>query len=992
MDPMPDSMPITVLPDRIMIGNQFVPRYLDLPRVKAVLAGEIWEPDADSTFDYIEVQDKGVLHVSRVRNTTLRFTHLFVHPGGRLDCGVDETKDVIPAGVRVELIVRNIPIDTTRDPFQWGNSLLNFGRQDRCGAEKLAWTSLAEGVLAGTDMITLSEDPVGWAIGDSVLIPSTIAGLQREVPCTVQAITARTIKLSKVTDFAHPAILRPDDAKTLVVFPRVLNLTRNIVVRSENPQGTPGHTACVGHHAMQCVCWNELRGLGRTKNIPLDSTSGNLSHIGTNQVARYAEHYHHTVGYMPASPTMPVAQASSFGNVLVGGRKWGLVVHATHDVLVHHNIALDFTGAGFITEDGYETRTTFDKNISCYNIGNHDGNQEIEGNNDASGNPGAAGNGFWLRSMHQSVVTGNEAWCNDIGINNFCINQVQANYPSQPGGAVDTPFDRTSAVPKIVKANVTVGNAVTGWENWGNPPYDNVDLIAAFNILQVSEEASNPARPILRNPTLVGDGRGTGLRIDPAYVLTGHVYGGYIGGNAIGLDGSGGSIVVVDGTTMQNLLDLDWSRHTSQFQHVNVTHVPYGANPHRYIRWSDKDSPFIWHGPPQPLFDVGVSAYVPQRGILALITNWQGTGKDYQLFGYDQVGSLPSWYSTLSGQHVWNTPEVGLTMQQSLDKYGMALHGDAVADTDALQLEGLEGIARFGLAHALPPPRLIITSPTAAMDTSQAIQNGVMALHAILTGQGVPGVGGRVRIDGGAWFDASHNGSAHFDPDVCDFHVSGPLLSLGAHTVETQRDNGPIMRSSYSVGVVVPPVSQPPPTGAANDATVLSIVAPASIAQGQTFVAMVTVKNTGTATWQPSTVFGTRAYRLGSQNPQDSTRWNTGRVNLPNAVAPGETVVLQVNATAPTTESGSLSFAWKMVLDTVEWFGTTGQALITVTAGMPMPVDCVVGPWVSGTPSTTLTPAVTVGDQQTRTVTVITQQTRQIITQPANGGAACPLT
>ena len=28
---------------------------------------------------------------------------------------------------RVELIVRDVPIDTARDPFQWGNGLLNFG-------------------------------------------------------------------------------------------------------------------------------------------------------------------------------------------------------------------------------------------------------------------------------------------------------------------------------------------------------------------------------------------------------------------------------------------------------------------------------------------------------------------------------------------------------------------------------------------------------------------------------------------------------------------------------------------------------------------------------------------------------------------------------------------------------------------------------------------------------------------------------------------------
>jgi len=51
----PHHMPIAVQPDRIQIGYEFVPRYLDLPRVLVVPAGKTVTASPDSTWDYIEV-------------------------------------------------------------------------------------------------------------------------------------------------------------------------------------------------------------------------------------------------------------------------------------------------------------------------------------------------------------------------------------------------------------------------------------------------------------------------------------------------------------------------------------------------------------------------------------------------------------------------------------------------------------------------------------------------------------------------------------------------------------------------------------------------------------------------------------------------------------------------------------------------------------------------------------------------------------------------
>ncbi len=125
------DMTTGVLSDRVLIGPEFVPRRLDLPKILQVAAGQTITAPSD-TFDYIEIA--GTLTVSRTVNTTLAFTTLIVLPGGVLDCGTQASP--IPAGITVTFVVRNVPIDLTKDPFQWGNGLLNFGKWTFCGAQK----------------------------------------------------------------------------------------------------------------------------------------------------------------------------------------------------------------------------------------------------------------------------------------------------------------------------------------------------------------------------------------------------------------------------------------------------------------------------------------------------------------------------------------------------------------------------------------------------------------------------------------------------------------------------------------------------------------------------------------------------------------------------------------------------------------------------------------------------------------------------------------
>ena len=109
-----------------------------------------------------------------------------------------------------------------------------------------------------------------------------------------------------------------------------------------------------------------------------------------------------------------------------------------------------------------------------------------------------------------------------------------------------------------------------------------------------------------------------------------------------------------------------------------------------------------------------------------------------------------------------------------------------------------------------------------------------------------------------------------------------------------------------------------------NQAVFVSQTVPATMTPGQAYPVSVTVQNTGTTTWTIA-----NHYRLGAQNPQDNTIWGLARVELPNDVAPGDTVTFNFTVTAPSTP-GTYNFQWQMLQEFVEWFG--GQTPNVVVA------------------------------------------------------------
>jgi hypothetical protein len=804
--------PVMVQSDRIVIGEpDFVPRFLDLPKVLVINPGTVVEAPADSTWDYVEVG--GRFTCSRTHDTLLKVTHLFILPGGVFECGTEANP--VPAERHVEIVIRDVPIDTRRDPFEWGNGLVNFGRQSRVGATKLAWSPLTGDVPAGARTVTLGADPVGWRVGDELLFPDTRQAPivesrpqspRREAPIAVAAIAGRTITLSKPLDFEHLAQRDPDGA--VILNPRVANLTRNIVIRSENPKGTPGHTADVGHDAMWDVRDNALVGLGRTRAQPLDSARLADAHVGTNQIGRYADHHHHAMGF----------GSLSIGNVLRGagitGGKWGLAIHGTHDATIEDNIAIDFAGAGFITEDGYETRNAFRHNFAAYVLGNHDGTLG-PADDVTTDNPGSEGAGFWFRGI-QNLIEENEAWNNSTGMNFMQRGQVNQRFPSKPGGEPDTPFNLVTAKPVSLDRNVTASNTFYGLEYWHISKFPANNHVMSYNgVGQFTLGISGPAQSYFVNPTVICQG-GTsggfaqGIAYNEQLEIDG---GGHVEGCSYGVSGGGNRLVRLAGTTanplvMRNAVDVNLEIVPMEVGFENVLFLPLAGYPAQYIIFGSAD---IWSGT-GPLPNGNIRPF----GFDRTIRNWQGSGRNYRLYERSQRAAAPAWPADENQTN--GTPDAGLTMGESFEEYGIALNGEVVSASEEVVLSGLiNGVAKEGLDRKQGPPRCVVTFPTPRAGAIIEKGLGFIWVYSSMTGNPAgTGSACRVSVDGQTPFLVFPQGDEPAQRSIRTFGSRG--TSEGTHTVRTWRvDVGlnPIASSellfSYVVGPATAPDVPPPP-------------------------------------------------------------------------------------------------------------------------------------------------------------------------------------
>ena len=344
---------------------------------------------------------------------------IFVHENGALVAGV--MQDPIPDHSKVEIIIRETPMDTKEDPEQYGHGILVFGYIFMHGSTKESFlrtsTALQEKgePRAGDTVLRLEAPAKGWKAGDKLYIPDTRRLQHDEMPphyerrweeAQIAAVSAdeQEITLSRPLEFDHFGVRGPDGQ--IEFMPHILNMTRNVVVRSENARGTRG-IVMFCRRAYADVRYVDFKGLGRTTKDPFDNTryndEGDVIYVGTNQEDRTPVSFSHVIG--PEGIPSSGYQSVFVGNTIICPLDpmyfiWGLTLIDTHYVLIKGNNIVNWAGAGFVTKTGVESYNRIEKNYVT-RIRGHGHRPHAGGDSNIHAK---AGDGYWFRGPNNYVI------------------------------------------------------------------------------------------------------------------------------------------------------------------------------------------------------------------------------------------------------------------------------------------------------------------------------------------------------------------------------------------------------------------------------------------------------------------------------------------------------------------------------------------------------------------------------------------------------------
>ena len=478
----------------------------------AIAAGHdvTYDVVSDAALACVEVQ--GRLAFSSIGNTRLKVGTVMVLEGGRLEIGSPAAP--VAAAVTAELIIADRPIDPAVDPDQVGNGLVALGAVAMHGAEKTpTFVRLGREPRAGDTTLELAGPVSGWEAGDHVVIPDTrqlrLGGAGRRGRSQTETVEIASVAGAQVTLAAplrHDHAGARDGGGALGFLPHAANLSRNVIVRSENPRGTRGHTMFISRADVD-LRYAAFVELGRTRNGAVDSTRldtrGRTRRIGTNQLGRYAVHFHHAFG--PRTPPANGYQFTLIGNAVDGAPKWGITVHRSHYGLVRDNVVYDTRGAGIATEDGSESFNVFDHNFSVRSAGQ---SASLLGAGYGGSVPGVGveGAGFWFRGPNNYIRNNVAADARTYGfglpakLGSVRVPAFQGADTSRPGEAVLT--DMANAAVLEFADNEAYGALETGLETIWN------GTVSGLTVWHPSRQAfagNPPERLVLDGLTVRGD-------------------------------------------------------------------------------------------------------------------------------------------------------------------------------------------------------------------------------------------------------------------------------------------------------------------------------------------------------------------------------------------------------------------------------------------------------------------------------------------------------
>lgn len=500
--------------------------------------------DGVSDVNLTSVRVDGALHFAHDVPTRLKAETVMVAPGATMTIGT--TTNPIAANVTAQIVFPDLgPIDTNEDPTLLSKGLITHGSFETHGAVKTAFLALAVAPSAGASVLELAEIPVGWQVGDNIVLAGTYADWNgsdadntrfHDEELTITSIVGSTLTFSHDITTNNTLLYDHLPPAGYGLSVHVANLTRNIRIETENFETVPvlqrGHFMAM-HSPAAHLRYTGFYGLGRT-NKDEDATDpvldGNDQLIsgGENPRGRYGCHFHRTGSDdIGSSPMMVV------GNALVNTPGWGYVNHNSH-VIMEDNVAYEFLGAAFITEDGNELGA-FRRNIAIKGMGDSDPDRNLEvSDRTANFDLGFNGDGFWMQTANVTYEDNVAASLAGSAFFLFADDDVLQgtehvkfidvdNLANTAIAAADDEVVVNAAIPVRAINGMTAYNASNGFSSWmhmrspgslgafvfhqeiAHAEFSLIENFEFWNMLTSGINFSYTSQTIFRNGLILGD-------------------------------------------------------------------------------------------------------------------------------------------------------------------------------------------------------------------------------------------------------------------------------------------------------------------------------------------------------------------------------------------------------------------------------------------------------------------------------------------------------
>ncbi|MCG8671443.1 MAG: G8 domain-containing protein [Pseudomonadales bacterium] len=364
------------------------------------------------------VRIDGALKFSTDTNTELQVDTLFSACSGLLEMGTESQPIQENVKARVVFIDDGAVADTKR----MSRGAVLMGQTIVQGATKTHRAILSPHAQAGDAVISLSLPPMGWQIGDQLVI----TGTQFNNPESDEIRTITDVQGNQITLHSPLALDHNAPKQDLNVY--VANVTRNVEFISENLSiQHRGHIMFMSHDVnVQNARFTEL---GRTdKTRALDdfqfefhdggvgddapATADVVDLGGANIRGRYAIHFHRNGTDSSTAPALVK------GSVVFNGPGWGFVNHSSNVDFID-NVSYGLQGAGFYTEAGDEIGSmqgniairSVNSSFTIDHLGAIDPDLRAE-----FMDYGNDGDGFWLTGNRVSMINNVAAGASAHGI------------------------------------------------------------------------------------------------------------------------------------------------------------------------------------------------------------------------------------------------------------------------------------------------------------------------------------------------------------------------------------------------------------------------------------------------------------------------------------------------------------------------------------------------------------------------------------------------